>query len=408
MYIYIYIKGMTAPTAPSLARAHPQLPPPQPQLPPPQPQLPHPHHHPHPHPHPRHPHPHPRHPHPTNPTQPTTLHCLIAGSVSGSASVLCCHAIDVIRTKIQLRLGGGGCTSAAAATATAGADANKVKILLGRIGDLYRGISGPFFAQALYKSAIFASNKVFGSYLLAEEYSHAKSFIAAFMAGTLNSFIVAPIELIRTRQIVSPHRSFPRCIEEIYRKQGLTAFWRALPPTVARDGPGVGLYLLTFEYFKGNLIATPTNNTNINANTTNNTNNTNTNTTNTSSMSLNQPSLFFLSNPLLARLAAGSLAGIAFWVWALPIDTLKTNIEARVLMNNNHNSSSSRGGFRGYLQGLRTVLSDGSLYPTGASLLDRLAFLYRAWPAALLRGIPAAAITLTTFDYMIEVLAHAT
>jgi solute carrier family 25 carnitine/acylcarnitine transporter 20/29 len=83
----------------------------------------------------------------------------------------------------------------------------------------------------------------------------------------------------------------------------------------------------------------------------------------------------------LIKLLSGSFAGVGFWLWAFPVDTIKTVME-----------SSSK--------------SSPKMYPTIIQLLKEggINRLYRGWSIAIARGIPSAAVTLTTYDYCIEFL----
>lgn len=280
---------------------------------------------------------------------PSSLHTLVAGSISGSLSVLVCHPMDVIRTRIQTSPPG-----------TSWMDSLKVSIKNEGVGVLYRGLVGPFYAQALYKSIIFTSNTIFGK-LIPGQADFKKTFITGTLSGMTNAIVVSPIELIRTSQIVYKEPFF-QCLKLVYRNQGLFAFWKSLFPTIMRDGPGIGFYLFGFDFAKKKL-----------------------------------PSDVF--TPLQTKLVAGSFAGIAFWCWALPLDTIKTTIEAE--RNAQGKPASSLTLF--FRTTSRILGGSDPNYP--GNFAARLKGLYRPWLLAISRGIPAAAVTLTTYDYVIEYLS---
>jgi len=126
---------------------------------------------------------------------------------------------------------------------------------------------------------------------------------------------------------------------------------------------------------------------------------------------------------LWERIVAGGAAGVAFWVWALPVDCIKTVMEASVVSsssidnndnnnNNNSNSNSSRSKSSSSSMNLNNsnklrrsigifeAFSQIRNRPNGGGIFN----LFSAWPVALGRGIPAAAVTLTVYDMCMEKL----
>lgn len=131
------------------------------------------------------------------------------------------------------------------------------------IKGLYRGFWGPFYAQALYKSVIFSTNTFVGQNMFPGQKTSISIFLSGAIAGMVNAFIVSPIELIRTRQILSQNViksstnlemksnvSYYRCIQSVISEGGVLSLWKSLFPAMLRDGPGIGAYLLTFDYVK--------------------------------------------------------------------------------------------------------------------------------------------------------------
>ena len=86
---------------------------------------------------------------------------------------------------------------------------------------------------------------------------------------------------------------------------------------------------------------------------------------------------------------AGAFSGIAFWLYALPVDTIKTIIEAdkQYMMD--------RTNVRLWGKILTTVRKQGGVLS-----------LYKALPVALLRGIPGAMITLSAYDAIFDMLTY--
>jgi solute carrier family 25 carnitine/acylcarnitine transporter 20/29 len=278
----------------------------------------------------------------------------------------------------------------------------------------YRGIAGPLIAQAVYKSLIFTTNSIVHSELARRRCSYYTAtttnyrgnttssinwtvFLSGMVAGTVNAFVVAPVEMIRTHQILSgksflaSFRSFRWDSTHNYYRNNVSfgcstnsssssplrwvLLWRGILPTILRDGPGIGLYFLTFESTKvlvHNYFYLNTN-------------------------GLEDPQHQQRPQPIWCTLLAGSLAGIAFWIWALPLDTIKSNIEASFSSapskTNTTTSADTNAKYSSSeWQWIRLIRGKGLIH------------LLRAWPVALGRGIPSAAVTLTTYDIITQYL----
>ncbi len=272
---------------------------------------------------------------------PSVFQSLLAGSFSGMAAILVCHPFDVLRTNIQLN--------------PKQPVSNIFKnTFQGGFSALYKGITAPFFAQGLYKSIIFASNTISQRYLFPNSNYYYAIFLGGILAGAVNSLVVSPVEIIRTRQILAGAKDkkevplhFMSVIKDIYARNGLKGFWISVIPTIVRDAPGMGFYMLSFDLTKRFLLK---------------------------SFVPESPSV-----PLWVRLLAGSAAGIAYWTWAIPVDTLKTIIES---------SNAKR----------------FSVKQTIEHFTNNFSNLYRGLPIAYLRGIPSAAVTLTVYELAIEEL----
>ena len=287
----------------------------------------------------------------TSTRKPTAYESLLAGSVSGMAAVVVCHPLDVIRTKIQLNHN------------LTLSQAVQLSWSEGGIKGLYKGFVMPFVAQVMYKSIIFATNTVSQNYLFQGSTSYSSMFLSGTIAGSVNAIVVSPVEVIRTTQIqsnagqsgISSKSQLPlsQTIKHIYTQRGFGGFWISLLPAIVRDGPGIGFYLLAFDKSKQSLLKW------------------------SNSSSSSEPPK---TCPIWIRLVSGSLAGIAFWTWGMPIDTIKTIIES------NLKSSQANISIFSILKGVK--------------VWD----LYRALPVAYIRGIPSAAVTLTAYDICLDYL----
>ena len=349
---------------------------------------------------------------------PTLRDSLIAGCVSGMAAISCCHPFDVIRTKMQVT------------TSNDRSFSHILGILRGSsFISLYQGFALPFFAQGLYKSVIFSTNLV-AKKLLFGNNSNASSEIAAFVSGTIagsvNALFVSPIELIRTRQILSSSTQSVQLgdtgtrlkggiysvVTQLQKEAGLLGFWRCYFPTALRDGPGIGLYLLAFEQSKHWLTGValrkqqsqpPEHGRSADSR------------METDLRADSSPEQLSGERLMAIRVLSGSVAGVTFWVWGLPVDTIKTVIESRAAQTHHSANTAAPVGATTGASASLSGLSIQTFWRTGWQLMAEqrgdtagirggLRRLYHAWPIALTRGVPSAAVTLTVYDYAIEYL----
>ena len=92
---------------------------------------------------------------------------------------------------------------------------------------------------------------------------------------------------------------------------------------------------------------------------------------------------------LADKIVAGACSGIVFWLYALPVDTIKTRIEA----DKGFMAEKSHIGLWGRI--MTTVKKQGGVVS-----------LYKALPIALLRGVPGAVVTLTTYDVLFDIMTR--
>lgn len=207
----------------------------------------------------------------------TPMESFIAGSVSGMSAIAICHPFDVVRTKIQLSKSSEGTL-------------HVVRRMISQRGliALYDGFFLPFCAQSAYKAIVFSTNTLSAAYLFKNRKDSYADFISGLIAGVVNSALVAPVELIRTKQIVgTSNGKIPifQCILSIHRENGLRGFWKGFIPAALRDGPGVGFFLLAFNSCK-NL-----------------------------SRHFDTKGREVWSKSPVVKLLSGAAAGIAFWTW---------------------------------------------------------------------------------------------
>lgn len=162
---------------------------------------------------------------------------VIAGTVGGMASILVCHPLDTIRTRLQV-----------SRKYRNAIDCGLRMVKEEGVLSLYRGLLGPLAAQGAYKAIMFG---VYGFASSRTSRKPVELFLCGGLAGGVNAVVLTPIELIRNRQQVST-KTFVETAREA------KSLYRGLGATLCRDVPGVGAYYVTFEYLKashGNFLA---------------------------------------------------------------------------------------------------------------------------------------------------------
>ena len=250
---------------------------------------------------------------------------------------------------------------------------------MGGLRALYTGLALPLAAQAVYKGTIFTVNNVM-EHAIRDWRSHENDkrgrnilyslsffdrFMCGFVGGAVNAALfVTPVEFVRNQQIVASsggnfgttnriERLSPKVgpldiVRATIRTAGLSGLWRGIGSTVLRDSLGCGCFFATMAYTQRAL----------------------------SSSSLHENDDSHGSPSRFALIISGALAGISFWIFGLPLDTMKTWIQNGTARNLRHAwQLSQREGFKNGLMSLN-----------------------RGWQVAYGRGAPAAAITVTTYS----------
>jgi Mitochondrial carrier protein len=332
------------------------------------------------------------------------------------ASTIACHPFDVIRVKMQSSAPSAlaaaasttATTTAATAMSTAAASAGAAPaaaqqshrppgmvatvrgmLQYGGFRALYTGLALPLAAQAVYKGTVFTVNNLTESaitewktqenYKLGNPSPHKLTpmdrFLSGFMGGAVNAVLFCtPVEYVRNQQIV--HMGTGRAaagpgtsgggagvgqrlwghrhaaggpvsvIQRTIQSNGVAGLWRGMVSTVLRDSVGCGLFFVTIAYSQEKM---------------------------TQHTEARPPTASVL-------VASGALAGVAYWLWALPVDTMKTWIQSGTASNLSQAFEISQR--RGFVQSLPSLL--------------------RGWQVAYGRGAPSAAITVVTYSLIMR------
>lgn len=308
---------------------------------------------------------------------------LLAGSVAGVASTIAVHPFDVLRVKMQ---SSAPATMASANTRAVGLVGTLRNTLHygGGMRALYTGLAMPLAAQAIYKGTIFTVNNMTESYIkdwksrngrfeTSPRLTLTDRFISGFIGGAVNAALFCtPVEFVRNQQIAQIekskstfdatndskkpksnggmfHKNGPiAVIRRTIQSGGFGALWRGTISTILRDSVGCGFFFVAMAYSQEKL--TPAD-----------------------SDRPPQTAVVILS---------GALAGVSFWLWALPIDTMKTWIQNGTARN----------------------LSDAVHMSQRDGFAKSIPSLFRGWQVAYSRGAPSAAITVLSYSFAFQYL----
>ncbi|KAJ6259111.1 Mitoferrin [Drechslerella dactyloides] len=162
-----------------------------------------------------------------------------AGAVAGVSEILVMYPLDVVKTRIQLQVGG----------ATAGGDAYTGtldcfrKIIKNEgFGRLYRGITAPILMEAPKRATKFAANdywgKVYRDAFGVEKMNQPLAILTGATAGVSESFVVVPFELIKIRlqdrASAGKYNGMVDCFVKLVKAEGPLALYNGLESTMWR------------------------------------------------------------------------------------------------------------------------------------------------------------------------------
>lgn len=212
---------------------------------------------------------------------------LILFVITGVAGLLVGHPFDTVKVHMQTQ-------NFHNPKYTSTFDCIKKLVRSDSIGGLYRGISSPLVGVG------FINAIVFGVYGNIQRYSSDPNsikmhFFAGSAAGLVQSLICSPMELAKTRLQLQNSNSCGQfyngpidCLRYVAKTDGVRGIFKGLGITALRDVPGFSSYFVSYELM----------------------------------MRLKENAGVFYT------LMAGGLAGVVSWVIVIPIDVIKSRLQA--------------------------------------------------------------------------------
>jgi len=302
---------------------------------------------------------------------------LFAGSIGGAAGVVIGHPLDIIKVRYQMMM-----VETAAAHQSASSSSMKIAGARGvrayaqvaagiwsaqGLKGFFRGLAPPVCGQALYTASCFAGfNGCLGAMkragiietTRADRAGHGAVYLAGCGAGMLTTFVNVPCELVKIKlQVdmqsgISPRYSGPlACARDLVRRGGgLRALYSGWAATALRDTPSTGLYFLSYHACKTKFQETET---------------------------LGRTG---------SELIAGGIAGVLSWGSAVPLDVVKTQIQA--------DAGSRKPKYDGVVDCVRRLYAE-----QGA-----VAFSRGALPV-IVRSFPVNAVTFFVYERVLDFVA---
>jgi solute carrier family 25 (mitochondrial carnitine/acylcarnitine transporter), member 20/29 len=248
----------------------------------------------------------------------------------------------------------------------------------GGLSALYTGMGLPLAAQAVYKATVFCVNNKTQEWILDHKtnenlktgvllqgrLTNIDRFWCGCLGGAVNAFLfVTPVELVRNQliaqdsklaagQTLSRHlKTSMDVVVHILQNHGVASLWRGSSMAVARDGLGCGCFFLTMAWTQQRL--TPPG---------------------------EKPSM-------TTNMIAGGVAGLSFWLAALPLDTVKTWVQSSDVQCNLSSS-----------QAIRNVIREHGV-------IGMIHQTHKGWQLAYTRGIPSAAVTISVYSAVYQYLS---
>eukprot|EP00761_Pharyngomonas_kirbyi_P000028 gb/GECH01000028.1/.p1 GENE.gb/GECH01000028.1/~~gb/GECH01000028.1/.p1 ORF type:complete len:300 (+),score=38.82 gb/GECH01000028.1/:1-900(+) len=234
---------------------------------------------------------------------------LVAGTLSGAAGVITGNPLDTIRVRIQTGMAVGTHQIAPKYTGSTMDCVWQTFRIEGTRG-FFKGMSSPLASVPFSNATIFAFYGNSLSFLRrnSNEKNPSKSILpeasAGFIAGTVNAFILCPVEHVKIQRQIDPtnhpHRlllnytSIREKLQFLKNSKILLNHFHGISATILRDAPGFACYFSSYEVMRRKLAS-----------------------------SIHHP-----HNESIAAFTAGGMAGALSWIVSGPLDVIKSNMQA--------------------------------------------------------------------------------
>ncbi|KAH8366280.1 hypothetical protein KR200_000337 [Drosophila serrata] len=268
---------------------------------------------------------------------------LLTGGFGGICNVLSGHPLDTIKVRLQtMPRPAPGEQPMYKGTFDCAAKTIKTEGVRG----LYKGMSAPLTGVAPIFAMCFAGYTLGKRLQQRDEdarLSYPQIFVAGSFSGLFSTLVMAPGErikvLLQTQEATGGQRKYNGmidCAGKLYKEGGVRSVFKGSCATMLRDLPANGLYFLVYEYIQD--VAKSTSPTG--------------------------------QISTASTILAGGVAGMAYWIFGMPADVLKSRLQ-----------SAPEGTYK---HGIRSVFKD-------LIVKDGPLALYRGVTPIMIRAFPANA-----------------
>ncbi|TFL02166.1 mitochondrial carrier domain-containing protein [Pterulicium gracile] len=348
----------------------------------------------------------------------------IAGTIAGTTALIVGFPFDTVKVRFQ--------DPANAQRYSGSTLCTLVQIVREEtLAGLFRGISSPLALVALMNGLVFASYHFFLKMQLSQSDAVPTLLqvgLAGVGSGIVSSIVTTPTELLKIQQQTCHTGSSLSLARAIFNEAGLPGLYRGLPATALRD-IGYGAYFFAYEAvtrFFSALSSLPDDAFVLPE-------------ADTQSELARRRALSFC-----VLIIAGSLSGIAGWLFTFPMDVVKTRMQAREYQFQQMRAENDAVVQRHLGPALAHALGDPShaLWAERQPLLDQhvhavestvlmprphlhpyrsvlstivnsyrtegVGVFFRGLGPTLLRAIPANVVTFATFEAVVHAFGHLT
>ncbi|CAM1331427.1 SLC25A45 (predicted) [Pycnogonum litorale] len=228
----------------------------------------------------------------------------------------------------------------------------------------FKGMSSPLVSMGLYNAILFGVYGFITRRLRKEENqqpTYATIYMSGCVGGAATCFVLGPVENIKVKLQVQDgvgqplYRGPIDCITKLLRSGHLSQVFKGFFATLYREFPSSGLYMVTFEYLERTLSSLDN-------------------------------KLGEVHTPASATLIAGGSAGVAAWASILPIDIVKSRLQADDI---------TRPKYKGFVHCAKCIYSEGGVR-----------IFYTGLIALSLRSFPVNAVTFYVYKYLLNLMKN--
>eukprot|EP00127_Corallochytrium_limacisporum_P005622 Clim_evm1s210 gene=Clim_evmTU1s210 len=278
----------------------------------------------------------------------------VAGTAAGMVQVLVGHPLDTIKVRLQ--------TQGHPQKFSGPMDCAVQTVRKEGFFALYKGMSSPLVGIAAVNALLFGfygrAKTALGE-TPTNNLSLEKIMMSGAVAGVGNSILASPVELIKCRLQIQTEALNPKytgpidCVKYIVKVEGPAGIMKGFIATCLRELPAYAFFYGGFEFAKRSWAK-------LNG----------------------QDPMKPFDLPLWQTMLSGSVGGVGYWISSYPFDSIKSRIQ-----------TIPEGTKMSIPECARSLFAEGGINA-----------FYKGLSPTLMRAVPAAAVTLTTYEVVMKAL----